>query len=431
MNIKLFFTCLFIVLVTAKTFAKKTDKELQTIDRVYEDNIKTVLLYPNSNSLKDATQPSIVKLGDTRTLLLSFDELGSETKNYYVKILNCNADWTESNLNGIMYLSDYNEYQIFDRQPSYNTRIAYIHYKFPVPKTKISGNFLIKVYREGDEYDLILTKRFMVYETFGDVSIAPQIKFPISNSERNTGQQLDFSISYSGAIINPMERLKIVLRQNYSWKNAIYDLKPAFMRDDIRMYDYTFFNNENVFKGGNEFRFFDLRSLRSNGMNISKIIPSLNKNVVLLGYDKSRKSNAYSTSFDINGFYAPEQYETKGYETDPDYAEVIFTLDIKKEDAPGRIFIMGALTDWSLNAAFEMKWDEEYKVFTCSPTIKQGYYNYHYTVVSKDEPIPDDGLLEGHFSQTQNVYDFIVYYRGPAGQYDRIIGYKSVDYLWR
>ncbi len=430
MNIKLFFSSILLLSVAITATAVKNDKELQTIDRVYEDNIRSVLLYPNSNALKDATQPAVISLSDTRTLLLSFDELGNETQNYYVKILNCNSDWTESNLNGIMYLSDYNEYQILDRQSSYNTRMAYIHYKFLVPRTKISGNFLIKVYREGDEQDLILTKRYMVYETSG-VSITPQIKFPISNSERNTGQQIDFSLNYNNTIINPMERLTVVLRQNYTWKNAIYGLKPVFMRDDIHTYDYTFFNNENVFKGGNEFRFFDLRSLRSNGMNISKIIPSENKNVVLLGYDKSRKSNAYSTSFDINGFYVPEQYETKGFESEPDYAEVIFTLDIKKEDAPGRIFIMGALTDWALNAAFEMKWDEEYKVFTCTPTLKQGYYNYHYTVLPKGETLPDDGLLEGHFSQTQNIYDFIVYYRGPAGMYDRIIGYKSVDYLGR
>jgi hypothetical protein len=223
--------------------------------------------------------------------------------------------------------------------------------------------------------------------------------------------------------------MSIVIRQNYNWRNAIYDLKPVFMRDDIRTYDYTFFNNENVFKGGNEFRFFDLRSLKSNGMNISKIIPSQNKNEVLLGYDKSRKSNAYSTSYDINGFYTPEQYETKGFETEPDYAEVIFTLDIKKEENPGRIFVMGALTDWALNADFEMKWDEEYKVFTCSPLLKQGYYNYFYTVLPQGSSVTDDVLLEGSFAQTQNVYDFIVYYRGPAGMYDRIIGYKSVDYL--
>lgn len=416
------------LLSTALTFTASADKELQTIDRTYEENIKSVLLYPNTSGMKDVLQPPVIPLNETRSLLLSFDEMGDRTDNYLVKILNCNADWTLSNLNAIMYLNDYNEFQIMDRQSSYNTRIPYIHYKFAVPRTKISGNFLIMVYRDGDDTDIILTKRFIVYEA--QVTITPQVKFPVSNNERNTGQQVDFNIYYNN-LQNPMDRLSVVLRQNNNWSNAIYDLKPVFMRDEIRTYEYSFFNNENVFKGGNEFRFFDLRSLKSNGMNVAKIIQTDTNNEVLIGYDKTRKGSSYSTSFDINGSYSPEQYETKGFETEPDYAKVIFTLEIKHEDVPGRIFIFGALTDWALNADFEMKWDSEYQVYTCTTLLKQGYYNYIYTFLPKGGKAADPTFLEGSFSQTQNVYDIIVYYKAPGALYDRVVGYKSVDYLGR
>lgn len=422
-------TFLFLTVASFKAVAKKADKELQTIDRVYEENIKSPLLYPNTSTLKDVLQPPVISLTDNRSLLLSFDELGNNTDNYMVQILNCNADWTLSNLNAILYLSDYNEFQIMDRQPSYNTRIPYIHYKFIVPKTKISGNFLIMVYRDGDDTDIILTRRFMVYES--NVTITPMIKFPVSNSERNTGQQVDFSIYYNNNIQNPMDRMSVVLRQNYNWSNAIYGLKPVFMRDDVRTYDYTFFNNENVFKGGNEFRFFDLRSLKSNGMNVSKIIQTDTDNQVLLGYDKSRGTAAYGSSIDLNGFFAPEQYETKGYEIEPDYARVTFSLDMKPEDVPGRVFIFGALTEWSLNAAYEMKWDAQYKVFTTTVLLKQGYYNYEYAFLPKGGNTPDYTFLEGSSSQTENMYDIIVYYRAAGGLSDRIVGYKSSDYLAR
>ncbi len=414
-------------IVSASDHNKK-DKELQTIDRTYEENIKSVLLYPNTNQLTDVTQPPVISMSDGRQLLLSFDEMGNETKNYYVRILNCNADWTLSNLNAIMFLVDYDEFQILDRLASYNTRMPYIHYKFPVPKTKISGNFLIMVYRDGDDQDLIITKRFMVYET--GVTITPLMKFPVSNSERNTGQQADFNLTYNPSIIqNPMERVNVVIRQNYNWNNAISGLKPVFMRDDISTYEYTFFNNENVFKGGNEFRFFDLRSLKSNGMNVSKIKSTQTNNDVLLSYDLPRKGNSYITQTDLNGFYAPEQYETKGFETEPDYANVTFTMEIKPADVPGRMFVMGALTDWELNADFELKWDDEYKVYTCTALLKQGYYNYYYVALPKGAAAADKTLLEGSFSQTQNMYDFIVYYRGPGGMFDRIVGYKYVNYL--
>jgi len=424
----------FILITSFNSFGQKRKeqqvyKELQSIDRVYEDNIKTVLLYPNTGNLKDVLQPAIIPLNENRVLLLSFDELGNESQNYNVQIFNCDRDWSLSNLNAIMYLQDYNDFQILDKQPSFNTRKPYIHYKFLVPKPKISGNFLIKVYREGDEDDIVLTKRFMVYET--EVTITPQLKFPMNGTERNTSQQTDFTIYYNPSIQNPMERMDVVVRQNYNWLNAIYNLKPAFMRDDIRTFEYIYFNNENVFKGLNEFRFFDMRSMISYGMNVAKIIRSQNNNEVLLSYDKSRKGTSYGTTFDLNGYYAPEEYETKGFEIEPDYAEVIFTLDIKKEDVPGRIFLMGGLTDWALNAKYELKWDSEYNVFTTTAILKQGYYNYCYALLPESGNAIDISFFEGSFSQTQNVYDFIAYYRGVGGMHDRIVGYKSADYLNR
>jgi hypothetical protein len=433
MNLKrIFFFLLLSVFFAFEVSAhltKKADKELQTVDREYEENIRSILLYPISSTpiITDVLQPAIMPLNDPRTLLLSFDEMGNEVKNYYVRILNCNSDWTLSNLNAIMFLTDYDEYQIFDRQSSNNTRMPYIHYKFPLPKTKISGNFIVMVYRDGDDQDIILTKRFMIYEN--NVTITPQIKFPVSNSERNTGQQVDFSISYSAAIQNPMDRMSVVVRQNNNWSNAISTLKPVYMRDEVSTYDYTFFNNENVFKGGNEFRFFDLRNLKGGGMNVNKITYTANKNEAILTYDKSRVGNAYSTMYDINGSYSPEQYDTKLFEIDPDYALVTFTLDMKQQDVPGRVFIMGALSDWELNADFEMKWDPVNNFFTCTVMLKQGYYNYCYVVLPKGAPVASNTILEGSFAQTQNYYDIIVYYRGPGAMYDAIAGYKSVNYL--
>ncbi|MBK7554310.1 MAG: DUF5103 domain-containing protein [Flavobacteriales bacterium] len=40
-------------------------------------------------------------------------------------------------------------------------------------KPRISGNYILKVFRNGDETDLVLTRRFMVFET--KVQIAAQV----------------------------------------------------------------------------------------------------------------------------------------------------------------------------------------------------------------------------------------------------------------
>ncbi len=92
---------------------------------------------------------------------------------------------------------------------------------------------------------------------------------------------------------------------------------------------------------------------------------------------------------------------------------------------------MGALSDWSLQSNLELKWDADYNVFTCTTLLKQGYYNYSYAFLPKETNTVDYTFFEGSFSQTQNVYDLIAYYRGPGGMFDRIVGYKSANYLGR
>ena len=53
--------------------------------------------------------------------------------------------------------------------------------------------------------------------------------------------------------------------QNKRDDNAIRNLKPSFIRENELDYDYS---KENVFSGGNEFRYFDIRTIRRNGENV-------------------------------------------------------------------------------------------------------------------------------------------------------------------
>ncbi|HEX8546430.1 MAG TPA: type IX secretion system plug protein domain-containing protein, partial [Cytophagaceae bacterium] len=109
-------------------------KEFTTEDFVYEEGIKTPLLFPFTGSTNpkqvDMLNPPIVSMSQESPLMLQFDEMGGDIKIYYVKIINCNADWSVSQLNAIQYLNEYNEYQITEREASFNTRTPYIHYRF-------------------------------------------------------------------------------------------------------------------------------------------------------------------------------------------------------------------------------------------------------------------------------------------------------------
>ena len=54
--------------------------------------------------------------------------------------------------------------------------------------------------------------------------------------------------------------------------------------------------------------------------------------------------------------------------------------------------------------------------------LKQGFTNYQYTLVNNNGQIDEQNAIDGNFYQTENEYIVLVYYRGGAERYDRIIG---------
>ena len=130
-------------------------KRLRYDNFQYEENIKTVRLYPANDNYDEVIQPAIVPIQSSVPLLLEFDQLFGEYQSYYARLIHCNADWTKSTLNDIEFLSQYNEFPITNYQYSFGTRTAFIHYQWQIPPVKKTGNYIVKVYREGNEADPI------------------------------------------------------------------------------------------------------------------------------------------------------------------------------------------------------------------------------------------------------------------------------------
>jgi hypothetical protein len=422
---------------------------LKTTDHIYLENIKTVLLYPftgnklvqqiNKNGLSELSKgnrmelpdpviPPILPITQQNPLVLEFDEIGSDVQSYYTRVIHCNADWSESSLISSQYLDKYNEFFISERNASFNTRLSYVHYKFYVPKVKISGNYIIAVYRNNDVTDIVLTKRFIVYEN--NISITPQVKFSMNVGERDRKQQVDFVINYgSYDILNPLQNLKVMVRQNHRWDNIINGLKPTFVKDDIRRLEYVYFNGESDFYGKNEFRALEIKSIRFSGINVLKTITEPDKIEVLLKEDRNRNHQAYGLEYDINGKYLIIHYESGDTETQPEYIFVNFFL--KSEPLNGKVYVLGEISNWRSLSDYELTYDETRKGYTGRILLKQGIYNYQYGFLPSGSSIMDEVYFEGSHSVTQNVYDIIAYYRPPGTLTDLVIGYASVNYNGR
>jgi len=400
----------------ATTTQSDATKTLMLKDFAYEPNIRTILLQPRQ-SMPGTTQGLAVTAVDAPGLILEFDDLTNSVQRYMARLIHCNYDWTKSTLQDLDFLSTYNETPIVNQEYSVDTHIPYIHYEVQLPNVKIPGNYVVAVYREGDENDIVLTRRFMVFDTRVMVAGANNLLGPGGIADNN--QQLNFSVSYRDLdVINPLENIRVVIRQNGRWDNLKKDIKPAFANEIDRQLDYRFFDDSDLFRGGNEFRFFDLRSLINPGRNVRRVDYNSKPYHVQIELDKSRADEAYSQYPDLNGNFILDNYDYRD-QNFSNYAFVRFTLFTQTPIA-GNIYVAGSFNYWNLDEQNRMTYDSASRTYQSEILLKQGWYDYQYVV---DGTGLQKLMMEGSHFETENEYEIFVYHRPFKPNADLLVGY--------
>ena len=398
----------------SSSISENNPKALVYSDYAYEPQIRTVLLHPTTGNEPDLL-PAVTRLGDWN-LILEFDDLRNQRDNYYARVIHCNHDWTKSNLMDLDFIKDFNEFTITDYHFSIDTQIPYIHYTFNLPPVNYPGNYLLVVYRGGNKEDIIISKRFMVYDT--RVSFVKDGNLITSGTIASLNQQLNFTINYPNIDIpNPMENVWVVIRQNQRWDNMVTDLKPAFMRDFEHELEYRFFDDKKMFSGGNEFRFFDLRSINYPGRNIDHINKTVKPFEAFVDKDQSRANGPYSQYTDLDGNFFIQNLDYNDIYFS-NYMYVNFALHTPKIN--GDVYLAGAYNYWNLNDDNKMHYDSAQNEYTTRVLLKQGMYNYQYLVKSPSLPAY---YFEGSHFETQNAYEIFVYYRTFQPRAEQLIGY--------
>lgn len=392
---------------------------------VYKKNIKTVQLF--ETSFEQLSAP-IIQLGSGQQLQLNFDDIEGGLKTFNYTVIHCNANWEPSDLSQQEYLNAMLSDLIRDYSYSINTLQHFTHYKAVFPNENISitktGNYILKVYEDNNPDKLVLSRRFMVFDQ--KVNVDAFVRAPTINEYRRFKQEIDFNINYNNYTIqNPYSDIKVAVLQNGRWDNAKTNLKPLFLKDNQLVYDY---DQDNVFDGCNEFRYFDIKTLRLQTERIARIEYDSTLNKVYLLPDEKRTYKRYLVYQDINGKYLIKNQEGRTSDRDGDYAWVYFTLPT---NAPveGQVYVFGALTDWEFKPEAKMIYNEEKFCYETKLYLKQGYYNYEYMVVKDGSTIGDDAELEGMHWETENDYTILVYHRAMGTLYDQLIGIKQTNLL--
>ena len=393
-------------------------------DAVFNENIKSVQMFREGFELSDP----LWVMGEDLSLVLKFDDLSGEVKNYYYTLIHCDADWNESFLLQSDYLDGFPDNPVTDYQNSFNTTFRYVNYRLFIPNEnvqfKLSGNYALVVFEDNDKGKKILTKRFYVAEDM--VRIEGTVRRATMDAFSGENHEVDFTVFHENLQIkNPVEEVKVVVTQNNRWDNGISKLKPLFVRDGQLIYDY---NRENVFVAGNEFRYFDIRTNRLTGENVLSTEfhrPYYHKTLMT---DEIRNGKKYFSYREMNGRYVIEsQDRVNDDDVDCDYVFVYFTLPLESILLGGTVNVFGALSGWNANKSNEMTWNFNTSAYELALLLKQGYYNYQYVYVPQGASVADHKNLEGSFWETENDYRIYVYFREMTSRYDRLVGFRQLN----
>ena len=133
---------------------------------------------------------------------------------------------------------------------------------------------------------------------------------------------------------------------------------------------------------------------------------------------------AYVDTKDFDGRYVIDNYETNQGATEADYVRVSFQLRTDSL-ANKKVYINSSFNDWQLNENNLMHYVPENQAYEAFIQLKQGIYNYQYVTVDP-QGIISERELEGSHSQTENVYEILVYHRPIGGRADALVGYALI-----
>ncbi len=403
----------------------------QTPDSVYAPNIKTPQLYAYGNQLGYP----VLRLNGNDRMELHFDDLDADVKNYYYTFQICDADWKPALMSEFDYLRGFSQLRISTYRFSSIALTRYTHYQAVLPDPQCvptrSGNYLLKVFLDGDTSRIVFTRRFLVIED--GASIGAQVLQPFNPQIAQTHQKIQFTVNLRTLnIVNAFQQIKVVVLQNNRWDNALHLSRPSFYSGNTMQYNS---DDDLVFPAAKQWRWLDIQSFRFQSDRIQHVDYSKTATSIIVRPDPDRSHQPYYFFSDINGMFYVQSSENVNSQWQTDYATVHFSFV-----PPGNIpfpdkdvYLLGKLTDYSLNDSTRMNFNADKGVYEVTAFLKQGYYNYMYVTVNRNDPsrTPSFEFTEGNNLEAENDYTIYVYYRRLGDRADQLVGMASLNTMTR
>lgn len=395
-------------------------------NHIYLQNIKSVELSRVGFELADP----IITLNSDERFRVGFDDLNRNFKQYYFQVTHCNSNWEKSDIWANEYIEGNEEQQVEKYEPSFNTRTTYTHYEFFFPNDRFilkkSGNYILRVYsrdEQGNEVNAF-SHRFMIVDP--KVAVNASILRAGTSDDYETKQEVDFTINTSGYRIDaPYQDIKVVILQNWRWDIALDNLKPYMVRNDVL--DYSFDNGTNLLDGINEFRRFDLKSIKLISEKVRAITFDDTMFYAQLWESEKRTFKEYTYDDDINGKFLLKTDDEPSVSNSGEYVVVNFHLPYDAPIVEGNLYVAGGFNGWQYTPENKMEYNYRKKAYEANILFKQGYYNYLYIMLPNNSKSGDATWIEGNHSLTRNSYTILIYHRSRGELYDELIGTGSFE----
>jgi hypothetical protein len=356
-------------------------------------------------------------------LELRFDVFSIDREILFYEVILCDYNWSPVDISPFDYIEGFHENTFDPFSVSINTTVEYMHYRLKLPNKdlsfKIPGNYLLTVYRQNEKEKPLLKRRFIVYEDLTEIQVEMD---DLKSESSQINQELNVSINSNNyGLAELAGNINLMIMQNNDWSTTrFYNKYNTSYQETIE------FNTPGqiVFSGMNEYRFFDMKSLKFISERVLRNEYRSPHYHTILKKDQLRGDKQYFTNEDLNGLFFIDNTDTDDEEIlDAEYVWVHFSLDTKVP-LPADIYIEGALTDWGLGDNY-MIFNPQKGVYEKKLLLKQGLYNYRYVMLENDRNKKDYYLTEGEFYQTTNNYLVVLYYRKIGELYYCPIGITS------
>lgn len=394
-----------------------------TMTGIFDDKFHTLRLDVNGNYLV----PPVILMGTNDVLSISFDELAESHSYLRYSLVHCNANWTESSLVESEYLDGFNFGDIDDYEYSRMTATHYVNYRISLPNDrfqfKVSGNYLLRVYRDDDPDTTLLQARFMVSES--TASVQADVLSVTDIDYNDAHQQVAVKVDATNAQVEDVfNDLMVYVSQNGRLDNEVMVRQPLRVSGKTAYYEHL---RPLIFPAGNEYRRMEIVSTTYPGMHVETLDYYEPYYHATLSTDYPRCADSYMYDETQSGRFFIREYNSSYSDIEADYIVTHFTLDAP-ELADKHIFIDGDLTCRRFDPQSLMTYNRATEKYEKILLLKQGAYNYQYLVVdaNSNSNRASTAAIEGDYHPTRNEYLIKVYTRYRGERYDRLIGVTTI-----